>query len=98
MIVIAIGPQKMLPANGIIPRMAASAVSATGRARRMVASTTARCRPWPASMSRSIWSTKIHGVAHDHAGERDEAQQRDESERPVGDEQGAGRADQPERR
>src|SRR5262249_36542839 len=32
MMVIAIGPQKMLRASGIMPRTAASAVSATGRA------------------------------------------------------------------
>ena len=42
MMVMAIGPQKMLLASGIMPRMAASAVSATGRARRKVASTMAR--------------------------------------------------------
>ena len=42
MMVIAIGPQKMLPASGIMPRIAASAVSATGRARRTVASMMAR--------------------------------------------------------
>ena len=38
MMVIAIGPQKMLRASGIMPRIAASAVSTTGRARRTVAS------------------------------------------------------------
>jgi len=40
--VIAIGPQKMLRASGIMPRMAANAVSNTGRARRSVASMMAR--------------------------------------------------------
>ncbi len=38
MMVMAIGPQNTLPASGIMPRMAASAVSTTGRARRTVAS------------------------------------------------------------
>ena len=42
MMVIAIGPQKMLRASGIMPKMAASAVSNTGRARRTVASMMAR--------------------------------------------------------
>ena len=37
-----------------MPRMAASAVSNTGRARRTVASMMARYRPWPAAMSWSI--------------------------------------------
>ena len=54
MMVIAIGPQNRLPASGIMPSMAASAVSTTGRARRTVASMMARCRPWPAAMSWSI--------------------------------------------
>ena len=40
--------------DAIIPRIAASAVSTTGRARRTVASMMARWRPWPAAMSRSI--------------------------------------------
>jgi len=40
--VIAIGPQKMLRASGIMPRIAANAMSNTGRARRTVASMMAR--------------------------------------------------------
>jgi hypothetical protein len=54
MMVIAIGPQKALRASGIMPRIAAAAVSTTGRARRTVASMMARYRSWPAAMSRSI--------------------------------------------
>ena len=42
MMVMAIGPQKMLPASGIMPRMAARAVRTTGRARRTVAPMIAR--------------------------------------------------------
>jgi hypothetical protein len=45
--------------RGIIPNTAASAVRATGRARRTVASMIARCRPWPEAISRSIWPTTI---------------------------------------
>jgi thiaminase/transcriptional activator TenA len=45
MMVIAMGPQKMLRASGIMPRIAARAVRTTGRARRTVASMIARCRP-----------------------------------------------------
>src|SRR5438874_2576095 len=59
MMVMAMGPQKMLPASGIMPRMAARAVRTTGRARRTVAPMIARWRPWPAEISRSIWSTRI---------------------------------------
>ena len=59
MMVIAIGPQNRLRASGIMPRMAASAVSTTGRARRTVASMMARWRAWPAAMSWSIWSTRM---------------------------------------
>src|SRR6266498_1241842 len=36
-------------------------------------------------------------IAHDHAGKRDQPEQCHEAERPVGDEQRAGRPDQPER-
>src|SRR5947209_7712965 len=59
MMVIAIGPQNAERDSGIIARIAASAVSTTGRARRTVASTIAslRLRPWETSLS--IWSTKI---------------------------------------
>ena len=47
MMVKAIGPQKALRESGIIARIAASAVKATGRARRMVENTIAfrRARP-----------------------------------------------------
>jgi hypothetical protein len=54
-IVIAIGPQKMLPASGIMPRMAAIAVSNTGRVRRhhveFFDNTRQRTRPSVASTS-----------------------------------------------
>ena len=59
MIAIAIGPQNTLRLSGIMARMAAAAVSTTGRARRTLASTTAVQRAAPAAMSWSIWSTRI---------------------------------------
>jgi len=59
MTVIAIGPQNAERDSGIMARIAASAVSTTGRARRTVASTMAslRAKPWATSVS--IWSTRI---------------------------------------
>ena len=55
MIARAIGPQNTAGAIGIIPRMAASAVSMIGRKRFEVASTTASQRDNPRSISCSIW-------------------------------------------
>lgn len=54
MIVIAIGPQNAERDRGIMARMAASAVSTTGRARRTVASTIASRRVRPEVTSLSI--------------------------------------------
>src|ERR1700742_4805259 len=59
MMVIAIGPQNAERDNGIMARIAASAVSTTGRARRTVASTMASRRRAPWLTSDSIWSTRI---------------------------------------
>src|SRR3954469_3596904 len=59
MMVIAIGPQNAERDSGIMARIAASAVSTTGRARRTVASTIASLRVRPAATSVSIWSTRI---------------------------------------
>jgi hypothetical protein len=73
MMVIAIGPQKMLRASGIMPRMAASAVSTTGRARRTVASIMARSRVSGRDVTLDLIDQN-DGVAHDHAGESDQTQ------------------------
>ena len=59
MIATAIGPQKLEPDSGIIARIAAAAVNRIGRMRRTVASITAVHGGCPASMSCSIWSTRM---------------------------------------
>ena len=84
MMVIAIGPQNAERDSGIIARIAASAVSTTGRARRTVASTMAslRVRPWDDVGLDLV--DQDHRVAHDHAGQRDQPEQRHEAERLVG--------------
>ena len=81
-----------------MPRIAANAVSTTGRARRTVASMMARWRAVAGGDVAVDLIDQDDGVAHDHAGKRDQAEQRHEAERPVGDEQRASRADQAERR
>ena len=81
MMVKAIGPQKAEDESGIMARIAASAVSTTGRARRTVASTIASRRVEPVRHVRLDLVDQDHGVAHDHAGERDQPEQRHEAER-----------------
>jgi putative transposase len=67
MMVIAIGPPKMLRASGIMPRMAASAVSTTGRARRTVAGGALGFwqvveEVWPQTRGQRCWVHKTANV------------------------------------
>ena len=55
----AIGPQNTSRAIGIMPRLAAAAVSRIGRMRCMVASTTASHGASPSARKASIWVTRI---------------------------------------
>jgi hypothetical protein len=65
-IVMAIGPQKMLRASGIMPKMAARAVSTTGRARRTVPHDSGRlpCVMPRGSIRRSV--SQLSGDLLDH--------------------------------
>ena len=59
MMVTAMDPQNPERDSGIMAKMAASAVSTTGRARRTVESMIAARRVLPAATSCSIWSTRM---------------------------------------
>ena len=86
MMVKAIGPQNALSLSGIIARIAASAVSATGRARRMVENTIASRRVRPRSLtSASIWSIRITVLRMSMPASAIRPEQRDEAERLPGE-------------
>ena len=83
----AIGPQKIVAAIGIRPSTVETAVSMMGRKRDTLASITASQAGLPFAAFRFDLLDQDHGIAGDHADQREDAEDGHEAERPLKDQQ-----------